>query len=344
MRNAFQHLLPGVPLIESPFFDRVFAEGHYSAEQQRIARDLHTRGYSIIDFPDAEIGARAERIIDGMKDRMDWVAWRDGRIDSLRLQDEWQSNPDVRAIAANARIVELLSMLYGRRAFPFQTLNFAVGTQQHIHTDSVHFSSHPERFMCGVWVALEDVDLDSGPLIYCPGSHAWPLYTNEHIGANSSELKQVYGHYDRYEALWDSLIEVHGAKIERFCPRKGQALIWTANLLHGGDRMHDLNRTRWSQVTHYYFEGCCYYGPLLSDPFYGRIAFRDAADISTAQPLAHTVSGHPVPENFIRIVRPLPPDFDPEAYLRVNPDVAAAGCDPREHYLSFGFRESRGWR
>ena len=47
------------------------------------------------------------------------------------------------AIASNVNILRLLQMLYSRRCFPFQTLNFPVGTQQPRHTDSVHFSSAP---------------------------------------------------------------------------------------------------------------------------------------------------------------------------------------------------------
>src|SRR5204863_8143515 len=46
--------------------------------------------------------------------------------------------------------------------------------------------------------------------------------------------------------------------------RKGQALIWAANLLHGGAPQRDRNRSRHSQVTHYFFEGCRYYTPILS--------------------------------------------------------------------------------
>jgi hypothetical protein len=40
----------------------------------------------------------------------------------------------------------------------------------------------------------------------------------------------------------------------------------------------------------------------------------------------------------------LPPDFDPAAYLKANPDVAAAKADPRKHYLDFGYREGRPLR
>ncbi|MFZ2208446.1 MAG: hypothetical protein WAV22_07245 [Porticoccaceae bacterium] len=37
----------------------------------------------------------------------------------------------------------------------------------------------------------------------------------------------------------------------------------------------------------------------------------------------------------------LPGGFDPDVYLRLNPDVAAAGLDPKMHYLRHGRREKR---
>jgi hypothetical protein len=39
-----------------------------------------------------------------------------------------------------------------------------------------------------------------------------------------------------------------------------------------------------------------------------------------------------------RAIRPL---FDREFYLRANPDVAAAGVDPLQHYLKYGAAEQR---
>jgi ectoine hydroxylase-related dioxygenase (phytanoyl-CoA dioxygenase family) len=180
----------------------------------------------------------------------------------LRLQDAWSTNDDVRAIALNARVLEMLGKLYGRRAIPFQTVNFPVGTQQHYHSDSVHFSSIPERYMCGVWVALENIDEDNGPLVYFPDSHQWPIYSNEHTGKiikkgdNSSQ--------QAFEDLWEKLVRVHNLKPKRFLAKKGQAAIWLANLLHGGDKQNSAGRTRWSQATHYFFEDCAYYAPMAS--------------------------------------------------------------------------------
>lgn len=149
--NENENSLPGVPFIESPFFDRIFGEGLCPPGMLTIAQDLRTKGYAILEFPDPGIGNRADRIISALHDSFDWNTWRLGRSPGMRIQDAWSSNEDVREIASNPEIITLLSALYGRRAFPFQTLNFPVGSQQHIHSDSVHFSSHPERFMCYGW-------------------------------------------------------------------------------------------------------------------------------------------------------------------------------------------------
>jgi hypothetical protein len=37
----------------------------------------------------------------------------------------------------------------------------------------------------------------------------------------------------------------------------------------------------------------------------------------------------------------LPGGFSPARYLKLNPDVAAAGVDPAKHYLEHGFQEGR---
>ena len=113
--------------------------------------------------------------------------------------------------------------------------------------------------MAGIWVALEDIDKDNGPLIYYPGSHKLAERTMQDFG-----LKPTVTNYPDYEKaiqrlLEEEILEPHYATI-----KKGEALIWHANLLHGGAPHLDLNRSRHSQVTHYFFAGCKYYTPMLS--------------------------------------------------------------------------------
>jgi hypothetical protein len=269
------------------------------------------------------------------------------------VQDAWQEVAEVKQLACNPHLLRLLSELYGRRAFPFQTLNFPVGTQQHFHTDSMHFSSCPERFMCGVWVALEEIDPDNGPLVYYPGSHALPIYTNEHLGVTPNTQGDVKGYYFDFEKAWDAIVEALELKPLYFHAKKGQALIWSANLLHGGAKQKNLNRTRFSQVTHYYFDDCCYYTPWRSMPFLGPIFFRDVVDISTGKHVPNRLNGIEVPKDQIEQTEPgkyllkptrTPRRFDPKAYLKANPDVALANVDPAVHWLEFGYREGRPLR
>ena len=57
---------------------------------------------------------------------------------------------------------------------------------------------------------------------------------------------------------------------------RGSALICSGNLLHGGGIIHDHSRSRYSQVTHYNFEGCDYYfHPFFSTPPLGKYVKRD---------------------------------------------------------------------
>jgi len=345
-------LLTGVPHIESPFYTRIFAVEGVDEEARRVAADMATKGFAVIDFPDNEFDCMAESVKDGLRGHYDFDFWRTQGHKagiSLRVQDAWTTNEDVKRIACNAHIIALLSRLYGRQAWPFQTLNFPVGTQQHFHTDSIHFSSSPERFMCGVWVAMEDIDETNGPLMYFPGSHRWPIYTNEHIGKCVAELDGTPTQAI-YEAMWRDLVEAHGVQPEYFHAKKGQALIWAANLMHGGTKQLDPARTRWSQVTHYFFDDCAYYTPMMSDPFYGSIAFRTLTNIVTGQQVPNRVAGYEVPARFIETTTPgqtkwrEEETFDAQLYLLANPDVAAAGVDPAQHYLQHGIREKRRLR
>lgn len=293
---GFLNTLPGVPSVESPFFDRLFADA--DPETRRVAEDLRRDGLAVIDFPEPQFAELADAIIAELGPRMPLDGFRAGQTSGPRIEGAWRESPPVRRLATNAAVIDLLGRLFGRPAFPFQTLNFPVGTQQHAHTDSVHFSSMPERFMCGVWIALEDIHPDAGPLLYYPGSHRLPIFTNEHIGFASHRALELPTQ-GVYEAMWDDLVEAQGLKPARFSPKRGQAVIWLANLLHGGSPQNDLNRTRWSQVTHYYFEDCAYYTPMHSNPPMGRIAFRDIVDIRTGAAAPNRHLGEDISKAFI---------------------------------------------
>ena len=359
---SLRDIFPGVPIVESPLFEAMVDELDLNETERRVAIDLNHRGYAIIDFPDEHIDDRIERVKACLAPRFD-IDFADpetiknsGKVS--RVQDAWVYHDDVRAIASNRAVLELLQKLYGRRPFPFQTLNFPVGTQQPLHSDSIHFSCIPERFMCGVWLAMEDVHPDAGPLTYLPGSHKWPILSNTMIG------RRGYG-TDResaqapFEAAWKALVDHSGIEQETFLPKKGQALIWAANLLHGGSPQINPKLTRWSQVTHYYFEDCVYYTPAFSDEPLGDIDLRIMVDVETEELRPNLYLGERIePEkrpsrqpSLIGRIRKhmktpagVPNDFDEDAYYRLNPDVAQARLDAVTHYLNHGQAEGRRYR
>ena len=302
MTNVF----PGLPLIESPLFPMLKASQGLTQDEEEIATSLYEKGYAVFDFPDVDLDARIDRIKRSLAPRygIDFDDPQSNKtVGERRVQDAWSFDEDVRAIASNEAVLDLLSKLYGRRAFPFQTLNFPVGTQQDAHSDSVHFSSLPERFMCGVWLAMEDVDPDAGPLFYHPGSHRWPIMSNALIGRRGygGDLSSAQ---DPYGPAWRALCEAHGTQEENFLARKGQALIWCANLLHGGSHQADPRLTRWSQVTHYYFDDCIYYTPAFSDEALGRLQLRDLVAISDGMPRLNRYLGEIVETPTLKIEPP----------------------------------------
>lgn len=355
--------LPGVPLVESPFFPRMVDSMGLSDVERDIAERLHRDGYATFDFPDADIAERIDRIIGRLTPLFGTdLTDRAGGMGSanLRMQDEWQHDEDVRAIACNDAVVALLSKLYGRPAFPFQTLNFPVATQQSTHSDSIHFSSLPERFMCGVWLAFEDISADAGPLLYYPGSHQWPIASNAMLGLRGGDNDRSSAQ-TRFEPYWQKMIDVKQCAPATFLARKGQGLIWAANLLHGGSPQANPALTRWSQVTHYYFKDCIYYTPAFSDEAVGRLDLRCITNIATGtiEPNRHfgTIVEPPVPgdaegkggwrarRQLRRMVRlGLPDDFDPKLYYRLNPDVALAGHDAARHFMMHGQSEGRRYK
>ncbi len=261
-----------------------------AAQKQQFADD----GYVFIDpeIDGTTIDGVVERVGHGLfGTNASQVHGKDPqRPGSGRVQDAWNFDDGVKRIARAPAILTQLADLYGRPPKPFQTLNFRIGTQQLAHSDTVHFNCFPQGFMCGVWVALEDIDETNGAVVYYPGSHKLPEFNLTHVCAESDlasqrEISQepspwspaaiwrrIKGSSLNYStekdySLYEQFIQRQIAKF-RLNPalatmKKGSAFIWAANLLHGGSPHADPNRTRHSQVIHYYFEGCRYHRPLL---------------------------------------------------------------------------------
>jgi ectoine hydroxylase-related dioxygenase (phytanoyl-CoA dioxygenase family) len=284
--KPLDELKKNIPWIESPFFEGELKKAALSPEMEALVRHYAEEGYVVFD-PGASL-ATIDRAIEAL--RPEYAA-----KNITRIQDAWTYNADVKEIACLPRVLEVLRVLYRREPIPFQTLNFNVGTQQKTHSDMIHFSSIPQRFMCGVWIAFEDIHAGNGPLHYYPKSHKLPFFDMVDMNLRASDsrsMDETYGYYARqYEDFIEASIQEMGLKKAILNMKKGQALIWAANLLHGGEKITQEGATRWSQVTHYYFEDCVYYTPLLSDMPLNRTFIRQITDIRTGQKVTNKYLG-----------------------------------------------------
>lgn len=266
-----------MPWFQTPFFKTLLEETHLPAEDRTLVETFAREGYVIIDAEVPDLDVFADRLLRALE-----PLYR-GRG---RIQDAWRQNADVKMLATLPSIDRVLRLLYQRDPIPFQTLNFAYGTEQHTHSDTVHFHSVPHGFMCGVWIALQDIDEACGPLHVYPGSHRMPAWDFHDLG-----LPSGHESYQRYENCMQTYVEAAGLRKHIVTMKKGQAVIWAATLLHGGEKIHERGRTRHSQVTHYYFNDCLYYTPMLSDPYIGKMQMRTITDIRTGRGVPQRYAG-----------------------------------------------------
>jgi ectoine hydroxylase-related dioxygenase (phytanoyl-CoA dioxygenase family) len=119
---------------------------------------------------------------------------------------------------------------------------------------------------------MEDIHRDSGPLVYYPGSHRLPYLTSVDIGvpvsAGAARTNYDAEYHAKYEPAIARLIAEHDFKPAYFTPSAGDALLWHANLLHGGSPRNAVQHTRKALVCHYFAQGCLTYHDLSTRPSY----------------------------------------------------------------------------
>ncbi|MEK6806986.1 MAG: phytanoyl-CoA dioxygenase family protein [Pseudomonadota bacterium] len=192
----------------------------------------------------------------------------DTAIDSGRLKYERGSSnriyeahtlPAGRRIWLYPPVLKFLEALFRDRPCPCQTLTYAYGSQQQAHQDTIHLTPYPGGYMCGVWVALQDVQPDSGELFVCPGSHRLPRVFGADLGLAKVMGRVDYAAFGTFEQRIRDLVREHGLSTVTYRPRAGEILVWHENLIHGGSPRLDLARPRLSIVSHYFARGCVAY-------------------------------------------------------------------------------------
>lgn len=166
----------------------------------------------------------------------------------------------------NNDLKALLSVLLGGKAILFQSINFLTGSEQETHSDSIHMTTFPLGGLLGVWIALEDITEENGPLHYYPGSHKLPYYLNADYGNEGNTLFLGNKSYTDYEKMIQEKMKEQKLERIKFLAKKGDLIIWHANLFHGGDPHRNKEKTRKSMVFHYFREDAICYHEITQRP------------------------------------------------------------------------------
>lgn len=163
-------------------------------------------------------------------------------------------------IGERKELIQLLSSIMKEDVKLFQSINFKTGSEQRTHSDSIHMTTFPLGGLLGVWIALEDIELDNGPLHYYPGSHKLPYYLNGDYNNEGNLFFLGNKNYSQYEKMIADKLLKHSDKKRLFTANKGDLLIWHANLFHGGEPHLNKAKTRKSMVLHYFAtDRICYH-------------------------------------------------------------------------------------
>lgn len=174
------------------------------------------------------------------------------RIVNLHSQSEI-----FRQLFTRNRSLSVIDHCFGKKATVYTSLTFQVGTQQPIHRDIPVFRTSPDARYFGMWVALEDVDDNNGPLMVIRKGHRTALVDPYALAQSLCPNLKNMSNEDLQKEMWEPYQEkIHakcleqGLSIDKIQVRKGDTVIWHALLPHGGSKILDAKRTRYSCVFH----------------------------------------------------------------------------------------------
>ncbi len=248
----------------SAWFDRPDALDHIAhlLEEGRVdqteadnLRQFVEQGFLILeDLIDAELVGQVNAEIDAAiaSGYQGYEYGSSQRIEHLHLHYS-----AIRKLWLDERHRRYVDLIFAARARPCQTLTYVFGSQQGMHQDTIHLTPFPAGYMCGTWIALQDIQPDSGELLVYPGSHR-----QKRARMADHDMPKITN------GEWTDFVEVVGAEWARMAkkyepvvyrPRQGTVLIWHENLLHAGSERKDLTVPRRSIVIHSFADGAVGY-------------------------------------------------------------------------------------
>jgi phytanoyl-CoA hydroxylase len=258
----FKHL-PQQPTVEANIEElkgsAVFIAADPASQQSML--DFNRNGYLMVHrFLKSEQVDRINHQVDEI------IRYKNIRPSYGRYMQLAKLSPAIAQVSKDPILKELCQVLLAGETVFFQSINFLKGSEQQTHSDSFHMTTYPEGGLLGIWIALEDIGEQQGPLHYYPGSHQLPYFMNDSFGNEGNKLMLGKLNYPPYASMIQEKIRENGFIKQVFSAKKGDLFIWHANLLHGGEKQDDPTLTRKSLVLHYMKKDCICYHEISQRP------------------------------------------------------------------------------
>lgn len=161
----------------------------------------------------------------------------------------------LRDVALYGPLMDAMADLVGEKMSLHLNLTYWRSTQRGWHQDTYLNPDEVCDFYAASWVALDDIDVTTGPFEFVPGTHRWPAIRKDKMLAAMGEDGSDPDWPWRSERLLSPLIEDRlwelGLKVERFLGLKGDVLIWHPRLVHRGAVPINPARERRALISHY---------------------------------------------------------------------------------------------
>lgn len=187
------------------------------------------------------------------------VHWHpDGSFDARKIggynETGYLRQPVLMEICTNAILASYWYNLLGEHAGVHLNLTGWTSTQRNWHSDYYLNESCVGDYYGAIWVALDDVEPDSGPFEYYPGSHLWDgVVTKAKIGqvVDLSDPRWPAHSEDVLESLVEAEAARRGVQKVVHLPKRGDVLMWHGRLYHRGSRATREGAYRGALIAHF---------------------------------------------------------------------------------------------
>jgi hypothetical protein len=176
-----------------------------------------------------------------------------GAVERLgtRVVDCFVPLPEALDLFTVAPLSKFLTAIFDAPPLLFQSLSFDQGSQQGLHQDTAYVVVDRPLELAACWIALQDVEQGSGELMYVPGTHRLPDWDFGGGKKHWDPGRDGEETHRQWSVMLAGLGEKSSPGMKYFYPKKGDILIWHADLAHGGAPVTNPSLRRQSLVGHF---------------------------------------------------------------------------------------------